>query len=935
MSDQSQANLAFLPWVRQGAAAAITSPDSLGAAQPGAAGLDVTLSVNGAAIVPPTRITLRGPADVVGIDAHQVVRTEPRADTRDFESNFFPSIEFDRPDFPWLFTPAAANADGKLRPWLCLVVVRKQDGVQIDSTVGAPLPTLTITAPAKHFVELPDLKDSWGWAHAQAASGDMSEAAMRGALDGAPELSLSRLVCPRLLVADTDYIACVVPTFELGRKAGLGLPIADADLTAANALAPAWTVTPVSPPPTLQLPVYYTWQFHSGPGGDFAALAGKLTHVIPDGLGQRTVDIRRPGFDWPADASTQPGANVTMQLEGALQSLSTSAPPVLWSDASAPSFEKALADIVNQPALRLRDQPLLAPPLYGRWYAGKNAAVPGAANWFDELNVDPRWRVAAGIGTRVVQKHQEALMASAWDQAAQLQHANRRLRQLQLSMAVNESLYARHLSALVVPATTERMLRFVAPAMGRIRLPADAALSRPAATGLPGAPVAAPLGPTLYAQMANSPLPVTAVGTAMRRIGRQRGPLTRRVAAQNATRSPVFTWVSRLNDGGMSVPNALPSALDYARLPALPSVDSIVSALWNRGFKISPENQPLTPLPSVDLLPAKWDYPGYFRAAAAEHLSRIRPPLAVVNRPHLTLSQAADVVLTQMRPRVALAQLARAAIATGSNALPPTAAGVQPVGVETVMMAPSFPQPMYEPLKEMSQDLLLPGLDKVKPETVLGLRSNRAFVEAYMIGLNVEMGHELLWRGFPTDQQGTYFKNFWGQDAGNAARADIGDLRNQLGRTLGAAAPAAPADEFVLLLRSDLLRRYPNALIYLTRSLNSTPPAPEILPIFNGAMEPDVVFFGFPLSSAAVVGTGPGTGYYVVFQEHPTEPRFGMDDGSQPPNLSHLPIGTQRPGGIPPNPQYTWARNAAHIAGLARRQPVRVAIHASHLLSST
>jgi hypothetical protein len=33
MSDQSQANLAFLPWVRQGAAAAITSPDSLGAAR--------------------------------------------------------------------------------------------------------------------------------------------------------------------------------------------------------------------------------------------------------------------------------------------------------------------------------------------------------------------------------------------------------------------------------------------------------------------------------------------------------------------------------------------------------------------------------------------------------------------------------------------------------------------------------------------------------------------------------------------------------------------------------------------------------------------------------------------------------------------------------------------------------------------------------------
>ena len=45
--------------------------------------------------------------------------------------------------------------------------------------------------------------------------------------------SRSRGSCARgCLSADTDYIACVVPTFELGRKAGLGLPIADTDLTA-------------------------------------------------------------------------------------------------------------------------------------------------------------------------------------------------------------------------------------------------------------------------------------------------------------------------------------------------------------------------------------------------------------------------------------------------------------------------------------------------------------------------------------------------------------------------------------------------------------------------------------------------------------------------------------------------------------------------------
>jgi hypothetical protein len=263
---------------------------------------------------------------------------------------------------------------------------------------------------------------------------------------------------------------------------------------------------------------------------------------------------------------------------------------------------------------------------------------------------------------------------------------------------------------------------------------------------------------------------------------------------------------------------------------------------------------------------------------------------------------------------------------------------VTPVGIEAVLMAPSFPQPMYEPLKEKSQDLLLPGLDKVEPERVVGLRTNRAFVEAYMIGLNFEMARELLWRGFPTDQQGTYFKHFWGNDAGSAATSDIDDLRKNPGRALGTAPANAPADQFVLLLRSSLLRRYPNAIIYLTSALTGTPtiPPPDIFPIFNGAMEPDVNFFGFPLTPAAAVGSGTNPGYFVVIQEHPTEPRFGLDDDpvvtTALANKSHLVIGTQPPAGVPLKGR-TWGKNSAHMAEITRRLPVRITIHASQLVA--
>ena len=57
-----------------------------------------------------------------------------------------------------------------------------------------------------------------------------------------------------------------MPTFEAGRKAGLGLEVTAAD---EDHLAPAWDATQ----PRAQLPVYYHWEFATGEGGDFETLA--------------------------------------------------------------------------------------------------------------------------------------------------------------------------------------------------------------------------------------------------------------------------------------------------------------------------------------------------------------------------------------------------------------------------------------------------------------------------------------------------------------------------------------------------------------------------------------------------------------------------------------------------------------------------------------
>ncbi len=150
---------------------------------------------------------------------------------------------------------------------------------------------------------------------------------------------------------------------------------------------------------------------------------------------------------------------------------------------------------------------------------------------------------------------------------------------------------------------------------------------------------------------------------------------------------------------------------------------------------------------------------------------------------------------------------------------------------------------------------------------------------------------------FPTDQRGTYFDQFWG------GGADIKPLHLWGERPLGDAASLPPREKFVMLMRSALLRRYPNAVIYLTPAVltdgaraPSETPVDEKLPVFAGAMQPDINFFGFDVTADEVSGSGGGHagGYYLVIQQHPTEPRFGLDTGVSAGNASHLSIARRR-----------------------------------------
>jgi hypothetical protein len=939
MSAVPNASVVFLPWVRQGAAASIDVADSLGASMRGAVDLKATLAINSVAGDPIT-VRLRGPADVVGIDPNEIVRVDPKPSTTDFEPNYFPGIEFDRPDFPWLFTPAKAGENAKLRPWLCLVVVRQQEGVLLSSSADAPLPILSLNGPARPADELPDLVDSWAWAHAQVTASSFPETdpnTLKNDIRTRPERSLSRLLCPRILQPNTDYVACVVPTFDLGRRAGLGEDIKDTELTAADALKPAWSLTPTAPT-SLRLPVYYHWRFRTGEGGDFESLV-RLLHAVPapDGLGRRPMGISEPGFKLP---STFPD-DAQLPLEGALRPLEKRelAP---WPEDAQEPFQTELAKIVNAPGEALiidpESDPLLGPPLYGQWHAARSTVTRTAAAWFDELNLDPRHRSVAAFGTRVVQEHQESLMASAWEQAGDLQRANQRMRQLQLSLAAGTSLYARHFKNL----SDDAMLRVSAPALARLRS-------------------VGPMGDTgtLAGAIASKALPLMAASTAMRRIGRERGPITRRIAAQGLVRAATPSWIMALNSGiafNFLTP-VLPDMATFGVVreriaqPAVLSqfrevtAETVGAAPQRPHFRIAPEGQPVFHPGRYQPVPLQDNPTSHnFRLAAQAHLTKVDPGrigIIFAQGPLLSLQDVRAALETQLEPRRALVPLAQAVVSMSQFATvtPPTNTGIVPI--EPIMAAPKFPQPMYESLRDLSQQLLLPGLETIEPNSVLGLETNARFVEAYMVGLNFEMGRELLWRGYPTDQRGTYFDRFW-DSRSLGGGADVNPIHGWKDRPLGDPQTAPAGDRFVMLLRSSLLRRYPSAVIYAAKAIKpngarkpTKSPDEEEHPVFRGSMQPDVTFFGFDLSVEQVVGHSAthDQGYFIVIQEQPGEPRFGYDVGTPLNEGTHLKVSFGAPAGSTTASNLHWGQNGAHIAAMLRQQPVRIAIHASQFLN--
>ncbi|WP_152559928.1 hypothetical protein [Hymenobacter sp. IS2118] len=238
-----------------------------------------------------------------------------------------------------------------------------------------------------------------------------------------------------------------------------------------------------------------------------------------------------------------------------------------------------------------------------------------------------------------------------------------------------------------------------------------------------------------------------------------------------------------------------------------------------------------------------------------------------------------------------------------------------PAGLPVIRQAkvtPVFKDPMGEALRRRHPELFVPGLGAFPAGGVAVLDVNRAFLEAYMVGLNHALGSELLWRGFPVDVRGTFFQQFWDVSehfnttlapdqtpsaAEEAAMLDIKPLDQWISRALGSNAPdlsllTSPdlpprvTNPLRMAVRSELLRRYPNLVLALQLKTEATAdPGLMLYPLQRLAVGQDLVVVTFDVKQARAK-----TDHHLVLMERPGQPKFGLDEFAPAADSAQTPI---------------------------------------------
>lgn len=868
------------------------------------------------------RVGIYGPGEMLGFDSRQTIaKVFPRGNDPACSANLVPYAEFNDPDILWRYSVDRAQ-NGSWYPWLTLVLLKAEDGEEfgeyreVGELADADLPPrIRLTEAAI----LPDLDQSWRWAHVHypgRAGESTSHIGKR--LRANPRLGNCRLLAARRLEAGKRYTAFVVPTYRAGIWAALGRSAPEGEPVSRK----AWTAS--EPPPNRELPYYYRWSFRAGQIEDFEALVKMIRPTNLDRFTGPEIDTSQPGYRLGDLPESQRMATALVPLAG---------------DSEVFPSSGQLAELLNRgEAIGRGDDPAadpeVTPPIYGRWYAtGRQERVRledsvVAEQWLEQLNLDLRYRLVAAQGVAFVQQNQEALLEEAWSQYQVIKAVNQRLNRGRFGRALAGCLYKR----LQKIDRNEHLVQLTGGVLAEV--------------SVSGGTSAAEL-------IRHSAIPNSAANGRIQRFQR------------------------KLNKGGEAPGDFIPSRIDIVR-PTFAAGGTI----WTDYFTIF--------INSV-AAPSELVTAGQELGSGLDPQRTIEGPLA-----------------DQVRALRDWSQVQQPGPTVSSAVYTPPKDTLRPV-----KWYPEFHRALYAHLRDSAPEMILPGLAEMPRNSVALCRVNRAFVEAFLVGANHEFAAELRWREFPTDLQGSYFRNFWDTAVQSVGRAEreafrrstwgekllqllqtepfrplfpaswtVDEVWNKLIEIVGESALSEPelavyeqyelaierwlltreenkdiaplhtwpratdlgshpisatnatGTPLVLLMRATLFERFPNLLIYLVpKDDDSFSEATRVYPSLAGELPPDIEFVGFD-------GVDPEE-YAIVFEERPGEPRFGLDvtvaNNPENPEAAAADDLTWEHFGVAPGAYLDAAEpaapavagqwnNAAYIAKTTLQKPFRLAI---------
>lgn len=317
------------------------------------------------------------------------------------------------------------------------------------------------------------------------------------------------------------------------------------------------------------------------------------------------------------------------------------------------------------------------------------------------------------------------------------------------------------------------------------------------------------------------------------------------------------------------------------------------------------------------------------------------------------LAVSKPTVMAQIDPRMTARAAFKGRLTLAGRAIP--ANWIDPLGLRPIMAAPEFRRPMSAALEAFDRDWLVPGLGSIpERDFVTLLAINPGFAEAFLVGASDEMGRELLWRDYPTDQRGTYFKRFWDADEDELTDPIHRFSRKPVGSHFSIGGDkAAGAGALALVVRGELLRRFPDTVIMAVRATSAAVPpvfaaGTEARVLFHTHLQPDYTIVGFDLTQDQLTPQN----WWFVLAQNPTAPRFGLAEGATA-STSHDNLDWADFGAIPPGgflgvarsfdvhddnskpDTVRWPGHAGVVARVLLMNPIRAAFRADKLIEQT